>query len=111
MIQRDNPLRVASSGYIMPPGLTTYNAGSPEAPRLYNGHLLKIPIAWPILAGPNATKLRNSMTHGRDESSPFCRDLWKGKAFEYCATWVKLTLSQVRPASWILPMLPTSTRS
>ena len=52
-VARDNPLRPA---YNMPPALTTYDAASPESPRLYGEHLLKIPLAWPSIA-PTAVRL------------------------------------------------------
>ncbi len=71
MIARDNPLRVAMTGYTMPAGLTTYNGGSPESPRLYNGHFLKIPIAWPITTGPNTTRL------------PEQHDAWTGRVLTF----------------------------
>lgn len=71
MIARDNPLRVVAAAYTMPPGLTTYDSASPESPRLYNGHLLKIPIAWPITSGPNTAKL------------PEQHDAWTGRVVTF----------------------------
>lgn len=66
-IARDNPYRQVGTGYVMPPALATYDGASPESPRLYGGHLLKIPIAWPVSSTPSAVRL------------PEQHDAWTGR--------------------------------
>lgn len=81
MIARDNPLRVASTAYTMPPALVTYDSASPESPRLYNGHLLKIPIAWPITTGPNSAKLPEQHDAWTGRIATFMQGPLEGQSF------------------------------
>ncbi len=90
-IARDNPTRVVQLGYSMPPGMTTYDSGSPESQDCM-GPFAEDTNCLPVASNPTYVRLLRTTRCVDRRVLTFMQGPLRDRVSASCGTWEKLKL-------------------